>query len=343
MSTPIISVIIPVYNAEEYLNACLKSLQDQSFTAFEVWLINDGSKDQSGIICDTYQAQDSRFHVIHKPNGGVSSARNMGLKMAKGKWICFVDSDDTVEKDYLQILHQAVGEQKEVLILQGFNTIQPDGGKKPRLFKNYLYTATEIYKTFQDTNLNRCGFPFGKLYNKRIIDSYQIEFNEQIHYAEDVMFMLTYLCHVSAIQTVAGAQYNYFVRNNASLSQRIFSFESEYTCYQTYLKQIQVLEKRFFLSEESTKNAKNVISEYLIRRSIGSLYQASTRKPQTERIKILKSITHEQISFLQKYYKQCNCFHKVTVFLLSKHYYYICDWFNQCIALGRSYKQKLIR
>ena len=338
-----ISVIIPVYNAEEYLKTCLRSIQNQTYSSFEVWLINDGSQDKSGIICDTFQATDSRFHVIHKPNGGVSSARNVGIENAKGEWICFIDSDDTVEKNYLETLQQSIGEKQDLLIIQGFNTIFHNGKKEQRLFNNYFYPSTEIYKTFQDSNLNRCGFPFGKLYNKEIINQNNIRFDEQIHYAEDVMFMLTYLCHVSAIQTVSEANYNYYVRNNGSLSQRIFSFKSEYKCYLTYLDRLTKLEKRFNLPKSSTLKAKNVISEYLIRRSIGSLYQHSTREPLKKRIFILKSLTGEQINFLKRYYKNCNWFHKVTVFLLSKHYYYLCDWFNQCIAWGRSIKQRLIK
>jgi glycosyltransferase involved in cell wall biosynthesis len=339
MSQTSISVIIPVYNAEEYLETCLISIQKQTYSPFEVWLIDDGSNDKSGKICDTYQTLDSRFHVIHKPNGGVSSARNMGIEHVKGEWICFIDSDDTVEENYLQTLHQSIGEKKDILIIQGFNTIFHNGKKEQRLFNKYFYSSTEIYKTFQDSKLNRCGFPFGKLYNKDIINQNKIRFDEQIHYAEDVMFMLTYLCHVSAIQTVSGANYNYFIRNNKSLSQRIFSFESEYICYQTYLNRLEKLEQRFNLPYNSTLKTKNVISEYLIRRSVGSLYQPSTKKIQVERIAILKSFTYEQISFLQKYYTECNWFHKVTVFLLSKQYYYLCDWFNQCIAWGRTIKQ----
>lgn len=343
MNKTTISVIIPIYNAEEYLEACLQSLRAQSFSTFEAWLIDDGSQDKSGIICDTYQSQDTRFHVVHKSNGGVSSARNIGLEKANGEWICFVDSDDTLEKNYLQTLYQSIGEKKDILIIQGFNTYTPDGKSTSRLFNHHFYSAAEIYKTFQNSNLNRCGFPFGKLYNRDIIRQNHIRFNEQIHYAEDVIFMLTYLCHSSAIQTVSGANYNYFIRNNSSLSQRIFSFESEYTCYQTYLACLGKLEQRFNLPETSTLKAKNVISEYLIRRSVGSLYQPSTKKPQAERMAILRNFTNEQISFLQQYYKECNWFHKVTVFLLSKHYYYLCDWFNQCIAWGRAIKQRLIK
>lgn len=331
-----ISVIIPVYNVEAYLLKCLISVRNQTLTDYEVWLIDDGSTDKSGEICDSFAAEDSRFHVIHKSNGGVSSARNIGISHAKGEWLCFVDSDDTVEKDYLLHLYQGVGLQKDILIIQGFKTILSKGLFRLRSFETHLYTTSDIYQLFLVLNINRSGYPFAKLYNTQIVRQNQIYFIEQIHYAEDVMFMFTYMCHIHAIQTLDGYNYNYYIRNNPnSLSQRIFSFESEYTCYETYLDRIEKLKSRFNMPQASLMKVYNVISEYLVRRSIGSMYQSQTHKPRAERIKILKSLTTQQIDFLTAYYKECSWFHKVTVFLLSNHYYYFCDYFNSLIALGR--------
>ena len=93
-NNPTISVIVPVYNAEKYLSRCMDSILVQTFTCFELLLVDDGSTDCSGRICDEYAKRDTRIRVIHKENGGVSSARNLGLDNAKGEWICFCDSDD---------------------------------------------------------------------------------------------------------------------------------------------------------------------------------------------------------------------------------------------------------
>ena len=332
-----ISVIIPIYNAESFLNECLVSIQEQTFSDYEAWLIDDGSTDNSGTICDNFAANNKLFHVIHKKNGGVSSARNAGLEKANGEWICFIDADDTVEKEYLSTLYQFANMQKDILIIQGFKTFLPDNTYIDKRFTNQLYNSSEVYKTFQDLNINRCGYPFGKLYNAEIIRHHHLRFVESIHYAEDVMFMLTYLTHCSAIQTVEGMNYNYYIRKNIqSLSKRIFVFESEYACYQLYLKRIGELKQRFNLTETSLRKVYNVISEYLIRRSIGALYQKQTRKPRQERLVILKRLTPTQLDFLYTYYKECSWFHKLTVWLLRKHYYYLCDVFNCLIAQGRS-------
>ena len=332
-----ISVIIPIYNAESFLNECLVSIQEQTFSDYEAWLIDDGSTDNSGTICDNFAANNKLFHVIHKKNGGVSSARNAGLEKANGEWICFIDADDTVEKEYLSTLYQFANMQKDILIIQGFKTFLADNTYIDKRFTNQLYNSSEVYKTFQDLNINRCGYPFGKLYNAEIIRHHHLRFVESIHYAEDVMFMLTYLTHCSAIQTVEGMNYNYYIRKNIqSLSKRIFVFESEYACYQLYLKRIGELKQRFNLTETSLRKVYNVISEYLIRRSIGALYQKQTRKPRQERLIILKRLTPTQLDFLHTYYKECSWFHKLTVWLLRKHYYYLCDVFNCLIAQGRS-------
>ena len=101
MKENLISVVVPVHNTEKYLPRCIESLLEQDFYDFELLLIDDGSKDNSGKICDEYAKKDHRIQVHHKKNGGVSSARNVGIDMAKGKWICFVDSDDWVNKSYL--------------------------------------------------------------------------------------------------------------------------------------------------------------------------------------------------------------------------------------------------
>lgn len=336
-----ISVIIPIYNAEVYLEKCLESIKNQSFTDYEVLLIDDGSTDNSGKICDVFATKDTRFKVIHKSNGGVSSARNIGINHAKGEWICFMDSDDTAETNYLLHLYRGVNQQKDILIIQGFKTILPKDQSHVRTFETHLYTTSDMYKLFENLYTNRCGHPFAKLYNTQIIQQNQIYFIEQIHYAEDVMFMLTYMCYIKAIQTLDGYNYNYYIRDNSnSLSQRIFSFESEYICYETYIDRINKLKIRFNMPEESLVKVYNVISESLVRRSIGSMYQSQTYKPKYERIRILKSLTKQQLDFLNSYYKECSWFHKVTVFLLSNHYYYFCDRFNGLIALGRKLFKK---
>ena len=124
--TPKISVIVPVYNVEKYLSRCIDSILAQTFTDFELLLIDDGSKDKSGEICDEYANKDNHVKVFHKENGGVSSARNLGLDNAQGEWITFVDSDDFVNSDWLSYYAKSFDVD---LIVQGYQVIEADLSK----------------------------------------------------------------------------------------------------------------------------------------------------------------------------------------------------------------------
>ena len=118
-TTPKISVIVPVYKTEAYLHRCVDSILAQTFQDFEVLLIDDGSPDRSGEICDVYAQKDRRVRVFHKENGGVSSARNCGLDNAKGEWICFVDSDDFLDTTYLDDFN--LNDSRVEFYLQGYD------------------------------------------------------------------------------------------------------------------------------------------------------------------------------------------------------------------------------
>lgn len=340
MKSPLLSIIVPVYNSESYLEACLTSIRNQTFSDYEVWLIDDGSKDASIAICDDFADNDSRFHVIHKINEGVSIARNTGLKRAEGEWICFIDSDDTIEPGYLETLYNAGKEYPDYLIVQGYNEIENNRFTKARLFEDELFDQTNLGQTFEKYNINRCGFPFGKLYNHALIQSIGLQFAEQISYAEDVLFMLTYLAHAKGIKTVSGANYNYFILPG-SLSKSIYNFESEYACYARYNELIQRIKQQFNIPDESLHGAYHVISEYLIRRAVGSLYQPKTRKPQKERLALLKRISAAQIQFTETYYTHAGWYHKITLLLLSRKMYYLCDLFTGSLVNMRELKNQL--
>ena len=115
----LISVIVPVYNTAKYLETCIESILASTFTDFELILVDDGSKDGSGIICDKYSQKDGRIRVVHKNNGGVSSARNAGLEIARGKWITFIDSDDFIKPTFLDGLYKPIKTDPEIEFVHG--------------------------------------------------------------------------------------------------------------------------------------------------------------------------------------------------------------------------------
>lgn len=127
-----ISIIIPVYKVEKYLKECLDSVLNQTFSDFECILVDDGSPDGCGEICDDYKKKDSRITVIHQSNQGLGPARNEGMKIAKGKYICFVDSDDCLEEQYLEIMHAHAIKHNVDLVMCGYRLFFIDGDNEPR-------------------------------------------------------------------------------------------------------------------------------------------------------------------------------------------------------------------
>ena len=182
---PTISIIVPVYNTEQYLNRCIDSILSQSFTNFELLLIDDGSTDKSGDICDEYARKDERIKVFHKKNGGVSSARNMGLDFARGEWITFVDSDDYIDSCFLYRFNNRMKNACFDLYFGNSAIITPDGEfQYNKLLKTDiicdLILAIDFYSINKQADLH------GKVFKKSILLLYSIRFKEGIHYAEDV-------------------------------------------------------------------------------------------------------------------------------------------------------------
>lgn len=216
MKTPQISVVVPVYNAEKYLHRCVDSILGQSYTSFELLLINDGSKDNSAVICDEYVVKDSRVRVFNKENGGVSSARNMGIDNSKGDWITFIDSDDWVEIDYLKCLF----ENKEDGFVVSAYIYERENNISYEKLNNELITIGPDSLT---SILMKGAFttPYCKLYRREILEKGKIRFNCQLSSYEDTLFVWTYLLHIDKIRTIDNFTYHYCITGSGLSNKRI--------------------------------------------------------------------------------------------------------------------------
>ena len=183
---PLISIIVPVYNAEYTINRCINSILNQTFYDWELLLIDDGSKDNSKCICDIYAAKDKRIKVFHKENGGVSSARNIGIDRAKGKWITFIDSDDCI---YENIFNLISSHDEDLLIFNydiDYNGIIQGGESIPHYYNSYpiktilnKYIYIELLRT-----------PWSKFFKRHLINT--LRFDTRIAIGEDSLFVLKY-------------------------------------------------------------------------------------------------------------------------------------------------------
>lgn len=221
------SIIVPVYNVKDYIKECVDSILSQTIESFELILVDDGSSDGSSEICDKYAGSDSRVVVKHKANGGVSSARNMGLDIAKGSFIVFVDSDDWVTKDYLSTFN--VRKSDADLYIQGLQFVNSKTGlvSEEKDLPDLVLDKEAFPIQIPKYNILALGFPVCKCYRKNIIEQNHLRFNESISHHEDHIFVFDYLLHTSKIQLNAGLQYNYrYFHNPKSLSSSSHSIES---------------------------------------------------------------------------------------------------------------------
>lgn len=227
-----ISIVIPVYNVAQYLNECLQSVANQTYTDWECILVDDGSTDGSSEICDEWGKKDSRFVVYHQVNGGVSKARNYGIGQAKGDFITFIDSDDWVESNYLS--EMVMWSVDVDIVVSGFwkeDDICCTTKNVPIYSSTFTLTPNHV-AAFVSLNENLLFYaPWGKLYRTSIIKDYAIRFPENCFYGEDLQFNYTYLEYVINIAQVSVANYHYRkVEGSASLSTtyRPNQFQQDY-------------------------------------------------------------------------------------------------------------------
>lgn len=212
---PEFSVIVPVYKVEKYLDRCIGSILAQTFSDFELILIDDGSPDNSGQICDEYAGKDNRIHVIHKENGGVSTARNAGLDMAQGKFIVFVDSDDEVTPNYLELLNS----KKADVVISGITNLDPNNHLQHYLeFTGQDLNAIDLdcIRRLRDSRAIFCVY--SKKYKKEIIENAGLRFNNAVSLGEDTLFFVHYLLRCNSLSFVSGTPYLYHKYTHETLS-----------------------------------------------------------------------------------------------------------------------------
>ncbi len=218
----LISVIVPVYNCEKYLRRCVESIINQSYNNIETILINDGSTDNSGDLCDAYALSNNRTRVIHTQNNGPAAARNIGIKHSKGSFIFFIDADDYVENDALELLIEHYTQHKADIIAGDFNRIK-DGNIDKRnditFSSNKLLTKQDIidYSRCYLKHPNRFllfAFSWGRLFKTSIIKENNILFNIELHTYEDLAFTFDYLKYTNNLFFLKEVLYNYSIHDN---------------------------------------------------------------------------------------------------------------------------------
>ena len=215
----LVSIVVPVYNAKDYLEACLDSIINQTYKNIEIILIDDGSNDGSGDVLDVYAQKDKRIKVVHNTNHGVSYTRNYGISIATGSKILFIDSDDIVDLDYVKKLVEPLQSDDYDLVICGINDVNVKKNKiKARKFPEKLTgnLQDDFCALFMMPIITG---PVTKLYDAAILKNKKVYISEDISFNEDVMFNLQYLRHIEKYAIVKEALYNYLRRPSQSLSK----------------------------------------------------------------------------------------------------------------------------
>lgn len=217
----LISIIIPIYNQEKYLRKCLDSILNQTYKNFEAILIDDGSTDSSPELCDKFAKEDDRIKVIHKVNAGVSETRNLGISIAKGEYICFIDSDDYIESTYLQDMYNVMEQEKNCdIVFCKYNIVDSEGNVQPQKEENLkeFVNMCDITYFYESKKLIP-GFIWRSLYSKNIIGD--LRFEKNIPYLEDVYFLTQLLLAKKPKLGYCDKHLYNYVTNFSSISRKI--------------------------------------------------------------------------------------------------------------------------
>lgn len=285
-----ISIIIPVYNVEQYLPRCLDSVLKQDYSDWECVLVDDGSRDRSLQICDDYQKRDARFLVIHQKNQGVSAARNAGLAVASGEYISFVDSDDWLDSDYLSTLLNGLTAGCDLSVGGIYY-----GDERHAVASDCLVLMDDCADFLEQEKRFLFNGVHRKLYRRSLIDEHALSYDINYDYGEDLMFVYSYLRHCRAIMIVAGAHYHYTTENEEALTKRIRKNQFDIDYLQWQIKR-DFFAEQFMFNDAVQRHLAHLLWGLVIDGVMASRYHQKEKKHY-----LMKVLAIDEASFLAQY------------------------------------------
>lgn len=287
---PIVSIIVPVYNAQNTICRCINSILSQTYPNFELLLVDDGSRDESGAICDEYAEQDDRIKVFHKENGGVSAARNFALDHAQGEYIQFLDSDDWITPDATQKLVRAAEEHQCDMVISNFYRVVDDRvSVKGDIEKDDVLTREEYAEHMMESPADfYYGVLWNKLYRRTIIESHKLRMNQDISWCEDFLFNLEYIRYADRFYALNVPLY-YYVKTKGSLVSQGMSISATIQMKLTVFEYYNQLYKDILDENEYQKSRLKVYRFFLDAASDGIVPPTilpSVQKLGTERVQV---------------------------------------------------------
>lgn len=245
-----ISVIIPVYNTEKYLDRCIKSIVEQSYDDWEIILVDDGSTDESAKICDKYAGIFDTISVLHKENGGVSSARNIGLEKALGEYVCFVDGDDWISSHMLEYLLMAIEEDQSDMAMCRIKLMESYESENVQEYSKVKKYTQNSKQYFVDNFLNHGNSCCAKLFRREQLKN--LRFQEGLTIGEDMLFLLNARKRFNKVSVLDFPGY-YYLQLPTSAMNKAFkpSFMDEVYCWQKALIEVKDDDKEITIKVQS--------------------------------------------------------------------------------------------
>ena len=311
MNTPIVSIIVPVYNAAKplgenktVLHRCIDSILNQEYRDYELIVVDDGSKDESGKILDEYAAKDERINVIHKENSGVSNTRNLAIQNARGKYIQFLDADDWITTDATKSLVRTMEESKADLVIADFyRVVGENTSHKGRIDSDKVLTRDEFADyMIQNPADYYYGVLWNKLYKKFIIDTYHLKMDASLSWSEDFIFNLEYLLHVKHVAPLQLPIYYYVKTEGSLVSQSRFDIRNIVDMKLSVIKYYDNFYKSIYDEKEYARKRPEILSFLVGFATDDSAISFSTKKLGEEIIPVAKLSNHKQDAILHNYY-----------------------------------------
>lgn len=291
---PKISIIVPVYNVEMYIHHCIDSILSQTYTDFELILVDDGSPDNCGNICDAYAQKDSRIRVIHQENSGLSAARNAGMEIANGEYILFCDSDDYVTPRWCETLITAASKELQSYIFGGIQKVIP---KKSEVAESLVPSERtecfpiEDFLKFHSESI--IGYGCNVLFDANIIRSYHLRFRTDV-IIEDLPFCLEYLKHMRSLTYCGHAGYYYVQRDASTLSRKYYQdgfrkWKEKYAAIQKFIDEC--------IDSEMQDSCRKLTADYYLFFFLSSLNNTFDRRNNWtlwKKIQYNNTVTHSQ-------------------------------------------------
>ena len=290
----LVSVVIPVYNAEKYIKRCVKSILEQTYTALEVILVDDGSTDGSGAIADQLSEQNSNVNAIHIANAGVSNARNVGIKIANGYYIAFVDADDYIAPDHIETLVSLISNEGVQLGVSNYSKIDKRGKES---FEGMILGNKTGVMSFEQAledmgnGVSTWGYVWNKIYLKSVITDNNLEFSRNIKIWEDMYFCAEYISCCDKVAVSDQKTYYYIIHDGSAVSSG--GYDSKRTKFEVMLlfeKLQKSLVERKLIAEDSAFSVwvRSVLAETSIL-DVSSMFKQNVYDMNTVRDRIQKA------------------------------------------------------